>query len=77
MKFCQFIQKLFQELTGKHDTLRNKERRAKPIVDISDCLLYLQWKGVDWIHLGQDRYLLQILVKMVMKLSVHKRQGVS
>jgi hypothetical protein len=35
------------------------------------------WKGVDYIHLAQDRGQEWALVNMIMKLEFHKWQGIS
>jgi hypothetical protein len=35
------------------------------------------WKGVDWMHLVQDRDQWRAIVNTVMNLRVHKRRGMS
>jgi hypothetical protein len=35
----------------------------------------VQWQGVEWIHIGQDRGQWQALVNMGMNIWFHERQG--
>jgi hypothetical protein len=36
----------------------------------------MEWKGVDWMHLAQDRDQWRALVNTVMNLGFHKRRGI-
>ena len=37
----------------------------------------IEWEGMDWINLAQDRDKWQAVVNVVMKLQVHIRLGIS
>jgi hypothetical protein len=51
------------------------ERRHRWVEDIKMDLREIEWNGMNWVHLPQDRDQLRALVKTVMNLGFHKMLG--
>jgi hypothetical protein len=41
------------------------------------ALREIEWKGVDWLHLAEDRYQWQAVWNTVMNVGFHERQRIS
>jgi hypothetical protein len=60
--------KIFVRIPERKRSLRKPKHRWEDVIRMD--LMEVEWKGVDWMHLAQDRYQWQPLVYMVMNLKV-------
>jgi hypothetical protein len=64
---------LIRKSEGKRELRRPRHRWEDNIrMDVREIV----WRGVDWILLAEDRDQWQAIVKLVMNLGFHKRQGI-
>jgi hypothetical protein len=70
------MRRAYNILVGKSERKRTIGRaKCRWDDNIRMDLKKIGWEGVDWIHLGQDRYQWRDLVNTVMNLPVPPKEG--